>query len=822
MVPHLLMCQNQYEHRGTELATHGNDFWVCFPRPLYQAPSPPHYCLYIMAEHDCDVTISNDLLGYEYVHHVRNCHTVTWRLDTLNLICLPGAIVGFPDTIDSSLPMSSQPVADPLGRAFHITSTDTISVYLFCSSASMMRGDVDVTNVFPTELLRDEYIVQTHWSDNTFSKDNRGMFQILATEDNTVVDIELSDMDWLGHPKNSVITVTLDRGQLYNVQVAPTSLKYSPLHYTATQCTIPSLLQDKVYNIDTNITDLSGTHIKARDHKRIAVFQGNQSLRTYSSMAWDPGKDLGFEQALPMRFAGKEFLTPNIVTSYYDWIQFTALVDGTEVTVRDPNLGPAYNRTLHLDARKSSWIVQDSAMGPYYITSNHPILVTLYSDGPNWVSHGDAAMLVVKPVEWWHGGPANGAQVFWVDQYRNGYPYHHSSHVFTRTEDVPYLYFDRERIDGLFRPLPNTPYSYAYIHYDTVYNDRRAHRIESRRNAPFWVVADAEDYMQHELFSYGHLQVGKSYLEVNGIPADSLVYDSIWCMYDPIQFHGWVERPADSIVWDFGDGNIERYIYEDGQNVSHTYSDTGRFSIVCTIKYRDEARDTQFGCVACESVFSLPPEVMHASVWIHNHYDSTFADTICEGEYYFRGREFSFSGEYEITTYWTPSGCDTLWHLNLTVCPYCVEYSDTVREDKLPWKFYGFSFNDEIRYYPIHIDIGKECDSVIFYSLYVIRMEDIPPDGTFVLMPNVILPGGDNETDRTFRLFCSKDIEKAEVVVYDRMGRKLAEFDGLTGEWDGTYNGKPCPQGAYAYRVRFIEGSIHNWQVRSGTVTIIR
>ena len=356
LLPHLLMGQNQYEHRGTELTTHGNDFWVCFPRPLYQAPSPPHYCLYIMAEHNCDVTISNDLLGYEYVHHVRSCHTITWRLDTLNLICLPEGIVSFPDTIDSSLSMSSQPVAAPLGRAFHITSTDTISVYLFCSSASMMRGDVDVTNVFPTELLRAEYIVQTHWSDNTFSTDNRGMFQILATEDNTVVDIELSDMDWLGRPKDSVITVTLDRGQLYNVQVAPTSLKYSPLHYTATQCTIPSLLQDKVYNIDTNITDLSGTHIKARDHKRIAVFQGNQSLRTCSSMAWDPGKDLGFEQALPMRFAGKEFLTPNIVTSYYDWIQFTALVDGTEVTVRDPNLGPAYNRTLHLDARKSSWI----------------------------------------------------------------------------------------------------------------------------------------------------------------------------------------------------------------------------------------------------------------------------------------------------------------------------------------------------------------------------------------------------------------------------------------------------------------------------------
>ena len=75
---------------------------------------------------------------------------------------------------------------------------------------------------------------------------------------------------------------------------------------------------------------------------------------------------------------------------------------------------------------------------------------------------------------------------------------------------------------------------------------------------------------------------------------------------------------------------------------------------------------------------------MYASVWVHNHYDSSFSVTLCEGDYQFRGREFSFTGEYEVTTYWTPSGCDTLWHINLTICPHCIEYSDTVREDRLP------------------------------------------------------------------------------------------------------------------------------------------
>ena len=431
-------------------------------------------------------------------------------------------------------------------------------------------------------------------------------------------------------------------------------------------------------------------------------------------------------------------------------------------------------------------------------------------------------MLVVRPVEWWHKGPVNGSQVFWVDENDNGYSYYQSTHIFTRTADVSGMFYDGYDLASLFRPLAGTPYSYAFIHYSSDLAARRAHRIVNNLGGTFWVVSDSENNNTHTLYSYAPLQVGKNYLEVNDIPADSFPSDSVMCLYDPIRFHGWVERPADSIIWDFGDGHVERYLYEDGQNVTHVYDDTGRYEVLRIIQYKDEALDTQWGYVGCKSFFTRPSDTMSVSVWLHNHYDSSFSVTLCEGDYQFRGREFSFTGDYEVTTYWTPSGCDTLWRINLTICPHCIEYYDTVREDRLPRIFNGLSFGSEVSYYPIHLDIGEECDSVIYYSLHIIREEDLPPDGTFVLMPNVITPAGNNETDRKFRLFCSDDIERAEVVVFDRMGRKMAEFDGLTGEWDGTYNGKPCPQGAYAYRVRFITGSIHNWQVKSGTVTIIR
>ena len=97
-----------------------------------------------------------------------------------------------------------------------------------------------------------------------------------------------------------------------------------------------------------------------------------------------------------------------------------------------------------------------------------------------------------------------------------------------------------------------------------------------------------------------------------------------------------------------------------------------------------------------------------------------------------------------------------------------------------------------------------------------------PLDTIFVLAPNVITPGSDIEVNRRFKLFCSKDIEVAEVTIFDRVGRRLAHFDGLTEEWDGTFKGKPCPQGAYAYFVKYIDGSNRNWKTKSGTFTIIR
>jgi hypothetical protein len=670
-----------------------------------------------MSEHNCTVTVSNDLLDFVHTKNIISCHEINSRLDTLNLIELPYNIVGFQDWLDYGVPDSEQVGAQPQPRGFHITSTDTICVYLFAYA----MGVIDVTCLLPTEMLRDEYVVQVYpehpykvyvppiWL-STIENEN-GMFQIVATEDSTIVDITLNDLDWLGRPKDSVVTVTLNRGMMYNVKVGDLCEKF-PSCCNSNGEMIPDLIGpfsllphrfsnepiDPQFYIDTHRIDLSGTYIKARDNKRIAVFQGTP-LGIVGGLGTG---DYMYEQAMPIRYAGTEFLVPNIVESKHDYIQFTGLMDNTTITIMNPSDPALPTRTLTVDARESDWFLIDTNEGPFYITSSHPVVTSVSPCGSLFrypLERGDPATLVVVPVEWWHNGPANGSPVYWVDEHNNGWSYYHSTHIFTRTADVGGMYFDRHPIDTLFSSIAGTPYSYALIPYNAEpYNTRKPHLIENRSGGTFWVVADAEKLAEHALYSYAHLQRGKNYLELNGIPADQLAADSIWCMYDPIQFHGWVERPADSIIWDFGDGNEERYRYEDGQWVTHTYADTGRFEVKRIIQYMDEALDTLYGYVACKSVFTRPSDTMTVSIRIHNHYDTAFSVRLCEGAYTFRNYTFETTDTHYVTTYWTESGCDTLWQIDLVTCPHCSFRSDTISDEQLPWIYHGVTFAHETKH----------------------------------------------------------------------------------------------------------------------------
>ena len=833
--------QEPFDHRGVQFATQGTDFWVCFPRTT-AANGENFSRLYVVSERDCDVTVSNPMLDFSQTYHIAK--RVMAGPDT-NYILLPEQVCHYVDdlvprtVVTRNDDLTGEVGYRPQPRGFHVTSTDTIALYLFIYS----YGGCDVTNVLPTEMLRDEYVSQQYptfrrygMGDTSYCVPHGNFITIVATEDSTVVDVRLADWDWMRRPPGTEISVTLNAGELYHIGNGEMREKYYPLFYPYLSYPIeqeppysfPILTHGFTPRIvygDTFRVDLSGTYIKARDCKRIAVFEGSQ----YNLIPWNtPGcwglGDYFMEQALPTRYASTEFLLPPLQNSDTTYIRFTGLHDSTVITIRDVARYTNPTRRLTIHAGQTDWFQMDLGEGPFYITSTHPVVIKEYAMGSNayydmpFHDFGDPAVITPIPVEWWHGGQVNYGTVNNVDADYNRNEIRPMLHIFTRTADVDQIKVDDYFIRNDFRPMAGTPYSYANYDFHSHYNSEGTHHIVSTDGAPFMAFLDEVFRNIHAITNLSHLQPGNSYLRVNDIPADSLKRDSIWCMYDPIRFHGWIERPADSIIWDFGDGHVERYRYEEGQQVSYTYGDTGRYEVRRIITFEDE------GC------FTMRPDTMTAPIWIHNHYDSTFAVRLCEGSYTFRGHEFETSDTHYVTTYWTPSGCDTLWHIALVTCPRCTTAVDSVLLDDLPWHFHGQVFYTSTYGVDVHFDPiggsgdGEGCDSIVKYFLYVVGAYEEPMDSVIIMAPNVFTPGmpDNGEANQRFRVVHNGRVSRIDVEVFDRRGVRMAKFDGMTESWDGTCHGRPCPQGAYVYHIRYIDENNRNWQVMKGTVTLVR
>ena len=86
--------------------------------------------------------------------------------------------------------------------------------------------------------------------------------------------------------------------------------------------------------------------------------------------------------------------------------------------------------------------------------------------------------------------------------------------------------------------------------------------------------------------------------------------------------------------------------------------------------------------------------------------------------------------------------------------------------------------------------------------------------------PNVFTP---NESQNNRFAIPSNDLTSGEVYIYDRAGLLVTRFDLLTGSWDGTYKGAPCPQGTYVWLLTYTTRTQPR-QARQakGTVTLLR
>ena len=97
----------------------------------------------------------------------------------------------------------------------------------------------------------------------------------------------------------------------------------------------------------------------------------------------------------------------------------------------------------------------------------------------------------------------------------------------------------------------------------------------------------------------------------------------------------------------------------------------------------------------------------------------------------------------------------------------------------------------------------------------------IPVSNYTAWFPTVFTPGS-NDGNSQFMLFTINEYEYFHVYIYNRRGEQVFESDDVHFSWDGTYNGEPCPQGAYVYICRFRKPGTTTLSTMSGSITLIR
>ena len=279
---------------------------------------------------------------------------------------------------------------DLAGKKFnyglHITATENISVYVILSGASSM----DASNILPVTALGSEYYVQdytpeAHSGGGSWSTNEGNVVTvtaILGTENNTTVDIIPRGETYDGH--SSAYNISLNQGDVY-------------------------------YLVSKKMQQLAGTHIIARDGRKIAIYTSLPLTRLPNEVT---ARDALFEQPLPVEYWGTQFIVTRSLGKNGNLIGITATqptsisVDGTEyATIYE---GDTYYIMLQnagnpqATSKAGSSHVDAAIIGDaIYIETSCPCAVYNYDTGNTYAGSidevdrkkGDPSSVWVSPVQ---------------------------------------------------------------------------------------------------------------------------------------------------------------------------------------------------------------------------------------------------------------------------------------------------------------------------------------------------------------------------------------------------------------------------------------
>ena len=193
------------------------------------------------------------------------------------------------------------------------------------------------------------------------------------------------------------------------------------------------------------------------------------------------------------------------------------------------------------------------------------------------------------------------------------------------------------------------------------------------------------------------------------------------------------------------------------------------------------------------------------------------------------------AGVYSAECLYKRSQCQQFYDtavVNVTVNPIARnEVYDTLSMTGVPsWMMDQYPIIEE---FSDTLTSALGCDSIVTVHLYVTATDNeggsedpnppVPPSPgqTYTLfLPDAFTP--ELYINNSFGAMGS-NICYFEIMVFHRWGEMVWEGKGLDARWDGTHDGQLCPQGAYAYLIKFsVNHECERFYERKGVVMLLR
>jgi PKD repeat protein len=418
-------------------------------------------------------------------------------------------------------------------KGIHITSTGKIAVHAFNERFRSADGTV----VLPIGALGRDYYVTSHFEELTVNVtyngniNNESTLLVVATEDNTEIEITTSVNSISGNHAGIPSIITLNRGQSYQIKARD---------------------------------DLTGSRVRvignnADECKKIAVFGGNKWTSVGNC---GQANDHLFQQAYPVNTWGSSFVHVALSgRTSGELVKVLASENNTEVRVNGTSRG-TINRGEFLTL---DFGIHESGK----INTSKPSSVTVFSKSmacnqPNAPGEltGDPFMITYSPSEQFLTGLTFNA--INLPSITNHYV---NVVVKAGTENSTFL--DGQNVGGFFSPLPGDPsFQYARINIT-----QGVHQLRNVKGFAAYV------YGFGNLESYGYAAgaaldnlnfvADSDYeFEVEGEKVACLSQEGLWVINS--------ENPDfEYFVWDFGDGTASQI----GKEVGHTFSNPGIYEV---------------------------------------------------------------------------------------------------------------------------------------------------------------------------------------------------------------------------------------------------